>query len=206
MRTRASSPMPADARDVYVVTGGSGFIGTNLIDELEKNHARVINVDVRAPNDLRHRNHWTECDIMDFGKLSSIFVAARPTHVIHLAARTDIDGKALLDYAVNIQGTSNVLNAIKRAGTVNRLIVASTQFVHQFHGQPAHDQDYAPHTVYGQSKVEMEKLTRAAELHCIWTIIRPTNIWGPWHPRYPHEFWRVIAQRKYLHPGRKKVY
>ena len=52
----------------------------------------------------------------------------------------------------------------------------------------------------------MEKLTRAAELHCIWTIIRPTNIWGPWHPRYPHEFWRVIAQRKYLHPGRKKVY
>jgi nucleoside-diphosphate-sugar epimerase len=195
----------SEDRGTYVVTGGSGFIGTNLISELEKTGARIVNLDVEAPNERRHAVHWTQCDVMDFDKLGAIFAEKRPTHLIHLAARTDIDGETLRDYKVNVQGTLNVLNAIKRVGTVKRLIVTSTQFVHQFQGNPKHDEDFAPYTVYGESKVETEKLTRAAGLECIWSIVRPTNIWGPWHPRYPHEFWRVVAERKYLHPGGDKV-
>src|SRR5262249_14088884 len=56
-------------------------------------------------------------------------------------------------------------------------------------------------TVYGQSKGITEQLTREAHLTCTWTIVRPTNIWGPWHQRYQKEFWRVVAKGWYSHPG-----
>jgi nucleoside-diphosphate-sugar epimerase len=35
----------------------------------------------------------------------------------------------------------------------------------------------------------------------VWTLTRPTNIWGPWHPRYPQEFWLVLRKGLYIHPG-----
>jgi len=196
--------MSAGTRRV-LVTGGSGFIGTNLIETLAAEGLRLVNVDADAPRDARQAQHWVRCDILDRAELARIVVAERPTDVVHLAARTDVEGKTLADYRANIEGTANVLDAVARAGSVVRLIVTSTQFVHQFHGTPAGDEDYAPYTVYGQSKVETERLTRAAGLACAWTIVRPTNIWGPWHPRYPHEFWRVLAGGKYAHPGRQPV-
>jgi nucleoside-diphosphate-sugar epimerase len=59
--------------------------------------------------------------------------------------------------------------------------------------------------VYGRSKVITENLTREANLPGTWTIIRPTNIWGPWHMRYRREFWRVVERGWYVHPGRQPV-
>ena len=38
-----------------------------------------------------------------------------------------------------------------------------------------------------------------------WVILRPTNIWGKWHPRYPTEFWKVLNERKYIHPSKHGV-
>jgi nucleoside-diphosphate-sugar epimerase len=70
---------------------------------------------------------------------------------------------------------------------------------------PENDLEFRPHTIYGQSKVLSELAVREAELACIWTIVRPTNIWGPKHPRYPTEFWRVLKQGRYIHPGGRKV-
>jgi nucleoside-diphosphate-sugar epimerase len=50
-----------------------------------------------------------------------------------------------------------------------------------------------------------EQLTREADLPVCWTIIRPTNIWGPWHLRYRREFWRVLQRGLYVHPGHEPV-
>jgi nucleoside-diphosphate-sugar epimerase len=36
-------------------------------------------------------------------------------------------------------------------------------------------------------------------------IIRPTNVWGRWHLRYPYEFWKIVRDGKYFHPGSKVV-
>jgi nucleoside-diphosphate-sugar epimerase len=122
-----------------------------------------------------------------------------------MAARTDTNGDNINDYYANTKGTVNVLEAIKSTLSVERVIITSTQFVHQYKGEPKHDEDYAPHTPYGESKVLTEKFTREADLPCAWTIIRPTNIWGPWHPRYPREFWLVLKKGRYLHPGKQPV-
>ncbi len=188
-----------------LITGGSGFIGTNYVDLLMRQSRDIVNIDTRPPLKDAHRPFWRDADIMDGPAITAIFSDFRPRRVVHLAARTDTDSEILSDYEANMTGTANVLAAIRSAPAVERVVITSTQFVHRPGKLPQHDEDFDPHTVYGQSKVVTERLTRDSGLDCPWTIVRPTNIWGPWHPRYPSEFWRVVAAGRYVHPGRAPV-
>ncbi|MDB5957085.1 NAD(P)-dependent oxidoreductase [Ramlibacter sp.] len=188
-----------------LVTGGSGFIGTHLVEYLLARGHEVLNLDIAAPNLPTHEAAWREVDIMDAPRVLAAFEQFQPEVVVHLAARTDTDSNRLSDYEVNTVGTERILAGIRHVASVKRFVLTSTQFVNQYNGLPKGDQDYAPHTVYGESKVIAEQVTRAANLPCTWVIIRPTNIWGAWHRRYPSEFWAILSRKLYLHPGFKPV-
>ena len=191
--------------DRVLITGGSGFIGTHLIEALLVLGCSIRNLDVQAPKLKEHRHLWSAIDLKCSDRLLSELESFDPNIVVHLAARTDTDGVGIDDYADNIQGTKNVLNAINGRESVDYLVLTSTQFVNQSPEAPMHDQDFAPHTVYGESKVITEVLLRELDGSFNWTIIRPTNVWGAWHPRYAQEFWRVLASGLYLHPSKKDV-
>src|SRR5260221_2686919 len=189
-----------------LVTGGSGFIGTNLTQHLSGIKIDFCNIDLAAPKDESLQEKWIRCDILDYTTLEKHFLAYKPNVIVHLAAETDTDpSKSIDDYRVNVEGTLNVINATKAVGSVKHFVLTSTQFVNQSSKGPTHDEDYDPHTIYGESKIITEHQIRNANLNCTWTIIRPTNIWGPWHLRYPYEFWKILAEEKYFHPGRQKV-
>lgn len=187
-----------------LLTGASSFVGVNLIQTLEDAGIdQIVNLDVMAPLNAAQQRYWQEGDILDLERLKAQFAAFAPTHVIHLAARTDCDENTTVekDYFLNTDGTANVLAAIKATDSIERVIITSTQYVCGPGVLPEHDEHFAPHTVYGQSKVESEKLTREAGLDVCWTLIRPVNLWGPWHQRYKNEFWRVLQRGLYLHPA-----
>jgi nucleoside-diphosphate-sugar epimerase len=187
-----------------LVTGGSGFIGTNLIDGLLNHGHEILNVDVVRPKNADHDSFWIDCDVLDSQKLDKHFSSFKPAWVIHLAATTDADGKTLDHYCVNTQGTTNLLGIIKRNSYVERLILTSSQFVHYGESLPTGDEDYLPFTIYGESKVISEQLTRKAQLDCTWAIIRPTRVWGYWQPGRL-EFYRMLYRGLYIHPGKKPV-
>ncbi|MBI3895974.1 MAG: NAD(P)-dependent oxidoreductase [Acidobacteria bacterium] len=190
-----------------LVTGGSGFIGTTLVDVLLRQGEEICNLDIAEPNEKSHRTFWRQCNILDRDSLQKEFGEFQPVHVIHLAARTDTwPHLRVEDYKVNTEGTANLLEMIQESESVLRFVHTSTQYVLKPGRVPQHDEDYDPHTAYGESKVIAERLLRAANLRCLWTIIRPTNIWGPWHPRYPHEFWHVLSRGLYFHPSGKPVF
>jgi GlcNAc-P-P-Und epimerase len=191
-----------------LITGASGFIGTNLIQAFRQRISEMINVDVVPPMCADHHPFWRKADITDREALSLVFREFRPTHVIHMAARTDCVETTTVEagYRVNTEGTSNVIEAIKNTPGIERIIITSSQFVfNKGTILPQHDEDYHPITVYGQSKVESERITRRAGLPCTWTIVRPSNIWGPWHLRHRREVFSVLRKGTYFHPGKKPV-
>jgi nucleoside-diphosphate-sugar epimerase len=76
-----------------LVTGGSGFIGTNVIDFYLAKDIEVLNIDKEAPRNKHHQHLWKRVDILDMSSLEQTILAFSPTHVFHMAARTDLDEK-----------------------------------------------------------------------------------------------------------------
>jgi nucleoside-diphosphate-sugar epimerase len=186
------------------VTGGSGFIGTCVIERLLSLYpnAEVLNIDRESPKLSMHLRYWHKSDLLDPATFMGAVKKFRPTHAIHMAARTDDSGLTLDDYRVNIEGSANFIKAIIAAGSVERTVYYSTQYVVRAGLLARSEREYRPVNLYGESKKEMEEMIRQnTSLPGIWTIVRPTNIWGPWHPRYAQEFWLVVKKGRYVHPG-----
>lgn len=190
-----------------LLTGGSGFIGTNAMQYFAEHTEAQLNLDLQAPLNGEHTPYWLKANILDLNALTDSFRKFQPEAVIHLAARAECDETTTVEkgYQMNTVGTANVLAAIKATPSVQRVIITSSQFVCGPGYLPKNDEDFSPVTIYGQSKVITEQLTRKAGLACTWTIIRPTNIWGPWHLRYTREFWKIVQRGLYVHPGGKPV-
>lgn len=186
-----------------LITGGSGFIGLNAVERFRRKTEALLNLDRSSPEPRNHLGLWQKADLLDPLNLRQKVHAFRPTHVLHLAARADCDEGTTIEqgYRDNTAGTDNLLRAIESCPSLRRAVITSSQYVCGPGYQPKSDEDYAPATVYGASKVITEKLTRAAKLPFCWTLIRPTNVWGPWHARYEREFWRVARRGWYIHPG-----
>lgn len=144
--------------------------------------------------------------MLDAGAVTRTVVSHQPEVVIHLAARTDLQGRSLDDYAVNVRGVANVMDGIVAAGSVQRSIIASTRLVFDLGHVPRHERDYHASTLYGQSKARAEEIVRDAPPALgIWTIVRPTGIWGPWFGAPFRQLFRMIERGWYVHPGQRTV-
>jgi hypothetical protein len=192
-----------------LITGGSGFIGTNLINfYIKQNSYKIINLDIVPPRDMNHLSFWRRCDINNFTDLKKKYSEFMPDYIFHLAARTDLDGVCLEDYKSNIKGVKNLLEIISLDKKINRVIFASTRLVCKIGYLPKSDIDYLPSTVYGQSKVIGEGLVRKYKnlLPCTSLIVRPTSIWGEWFDVPYKNFFMSIFNRRYFHPTGKSIY
>lgn len=187
-----------------IITGGSGFIGTNLVERFLQKGWDLLNIDVTEPKIPNHTKHWRKVGLLDRKTLIDTFVGYQPDVVLHLAARTDLDETRHVEgYAANIDGVSNVIEAVRRAGSVERSLFFSTRLVCEIGYMPKSDTDYRPTTLYGESKVRGEELVREATgTFGPWVIVRPTSIWGPWFGVPYNNFFKSVARGVYMHPGR----
>lgn len=188
----------ADTR--ILITGGSGFIGTNLVDYYISKGLTVLSFDSKTPKKSEHLPLWKKVDILDKDLLTKEVIGFNPTHVYHLAARTDLDEKKeLAGYAANTEGVSNMIAALSGCTALKRVAFTSSMYVCTPGHDPAHYEDYSPHTVYGRSKVESERIVRQAMSGKYdWFILRPTSIWGPWFGHPYNEFFHHVRRRTYF--------
>jgi nucleoside-diphosphate-sugar epimerase len=194
--------------DKVAVTGGSGFIGTHLVEHLLENRYQVLNIDIQTTDLFDGRDHYEfkQLDIVDFDNLEKVLNEFLPNYIVHLAAETEaLPEYTLDDYPTNIIGSKNVFELAAKLPDLKLLIHTSTQFVNQTDFPIKELKDYKPHDVYGESKVISEKSLFEIGESFDYVIIRPTNIWGPRHKRYPKEFWRVLKEGKYVHPNKRDV-
>jgi nucleoside-diphosphate-sugar epimerase len=185
-----------------LITGGSGFIGTNLVELFLGEGAAVLNLDTRPPRNGAHAPCWRKIDILDAGRLQRAFEDFAPSHLVHMAARTDLAGRSVDDYGANTTGVANIIAAAARQASLRRVLFASSMLVCRVGYRPTGPADYAPSTAYGESKVAGEKLVHGAELRdkC-WALVRPTSIWGPWFAEPYADFFHAVLRRRFVKFG-----
>lgn len=190
----------------YLITGGSGFIGTNLVDEHLNNGDVILSIDLTPPKNNAHLQYFQQVSLLDTDKLTQIVKSFAPTHIYHLGARTDLNGQTLADYRENIEGVQNLIDAANEAQSVKRIVFASSRLVCKIGYQPVSYLDYCPTTAYGQSKVVGENIVNALTgEQWSWCIFRPTSIWGPWFDVPYRNFFDTVRKGVYLHPKNVKV-
>jgi len=186
-----------------LVTGGSGFIGTNLVGHLLGKGMVVLSIDIKEPQNTAHSSVFESVDVREAKALARVFKEFAPTHVVHLAAKTDFNGTSLNDYDVNFLGVQCLIDGLTGCESVERCLFMSSKLVCRTGYQPRSWEDYNPDTVYGQSKADGEKIIRSSrKLKCEWLIGRATSIWGPWFGIPYKPFFLTVAKGRYFHPGR----
>jgi UDP-glucose 4-epimerase len=176
-----------------VVTGGAGFIGSNLVDGLVARGDRVTVIDNLSTGKRENLDsaiaagaRLVQADVRDAETVTATIAAAAPEVVFHLAAQIDVRVSVLdpaADAAVNVLGALAVLEAARAAG-VRRLVNTSTG------GGLYGDADVLPtpedHPIralapYGQSKRSAEGYFELyARLHGLSTVsLRYGNVYGP---------------------------
>ena len=110
------------------VTGGSGFIGSHVVDRLMAAGHHVTVLDVRPPH--RPDVAFTQTDIGDIDRLTELFHGVDV--VFHLAGVSNINdayARPVDTIRINVEGTANIWEASRRAG-VGRAVLASTVWVY----------------------------------------------------------------------------
>ena len=188
-----------------MVTGGSGFIGTNLVERYRTDADAVLSLDPRQPQNPDHQSVWRPVDPLDGEASSGSSPSSSPTHVLHFGARTDLEGGRLLDYDANIRGVIARDRGVRATPSVDRVIFASSRMVCRIDHRPNGPADYSPPNPYGESKMVGELLVRQAGLHLPCTIVRPTSIWGPWFDVPYKTFFLSVARGRYVNVRRQVV-
>ena len=190
-----------------LVTGSDGLIGRWVSDLLLSHGHDVVAIDKRDLVPERPGFRKYVLNILDADTLSAVVEREQPEAVVHLAARTDLNGRTLADYDDNTVGVENVCEAIRAAGSVRRAVFTSSQLVCRVGYTPTSDTDYCPSTPYGESKVRTEQIVRERDGGgATWCITRPTTVWGPYMKPHYQRLLRHIQRGTYFHAGRGALY
>ena len=154
-----------------VITGSKGFIGSYLVNTLKKEYSNIIGWD-------KEKN--SPYDLFDIDSLKGLIEGA--DIVIHLAGLNRAEDNELL--MVNVLGTLNILEAIRRYSKNTKIIFSSSFQVYQPTNKPIpinEDQNLKPESVYGYTKKLSEDLIKNySDFYGIKSIIlRFSNVYGP---------------------------
>ncbi len=175
-----------------IVTGGSGFIGSNVVDGLLARGDEVTVLDDLSTGRRENLDgalaagaELVELDVRDQAAVIELAERVRPDAIFHLAAQIDVRKSAAdpaLDAQINVGGTIAVLEAARRTGA--RVVNSSTGGAVYGEGRtiPApEDHPVAPEAPYGQSKFAAEGYCELfGRLHDVSAVsLRYGNVYGP---------------------------
>jgi UDP-glucose 4-epimerase len=173
----------------YLVTGGSGYIGSRLLARLterdETTHLTVA--DVRPPRVFGPKVGFEEVDVRDRARVARLLEHERPDVLVHLAFVVNPIHDEYAMYEIDVGGTQNVLEAASAAATEHVLVASSATAYGAFPDNPVpltedHPVRGMPDFEYARDKAESDRLCQLwACRHPgrVMTIVRPSIVFGP---------------------------
>lgn len=183
------------------VIGGSGFVGTRLIDILKEEN-EIINIDKQ--NSHFHNDITIISNVLD---VQSIEKQLEGISIVVLLAAEHRDDVSPIQkyYDVNVQGAKNVLQAMDTQ-CIKRIIFTSSVAVYGLNKKNPDEQHPAdPFNHYGKSKWQAEEVLRewqAADNDRNLTIIRPTVIFGERNRGNVYNLLKQISGGRFLMVGK----
>ena len=155
-------------KERVVVFGGSGFIGSYVVEEFLKNNYEVISADLK-PSKYIDSKYFRECNILDAKVVNDLVEEA--DIVINFAGFANLDdaiANPIKAIELNVMGNLNILEAC-RANSIKRFVYASSAYAMSDKG-----------SFYGISKLTSEKLTEEyyKKFGLKFTIIRYGSVYG----------------------------
>lgn len=170
-----------------LVTGGAGFIGSHITEQLLDEGHRVVVVDNLATGrreNLHPNIVFYEADITD-RRLHDVFERERPDCVVHEAAQVSVQRSVrdpVEDARINILGTVNLLDCC-RACDVRKFVFASSCAIYGNTSvlQIAETEAAQPQSPYGAAKLTSERYIQLYhQLYGIqYCVLRYSNVYGP---------------------------
>jgi nucleoside-diphosphate-sugar epimerase len=163
-----------------LVTGAGGFTGHHLLENLRERGCETAALGIEEATGNHERALAAALDETD--RITDWLRAVRPTHIIHLAALSNVVGEALPFYAVNVLGTESLLTAIDRAGLSPECVViaSSANIYGNVEGAPIVEENPPrPLNHYALSKAAMELMLIKWRTLLPITVTRPFNYTGP---------------------------
>jgi len=189
-----------------LITGGSGFVGSNLINVLSNSNS-ILNIDKKESK--WHKSISKILNINDEQNLNKIQFQA--DMIIHLAAehRDDVKPKSLYQ-EVNVEGTKNIIKFAENRD-INSIIFFSSVAVYGFAKRGTDENGKInPFNDYGSTKwlaeVELNKWYEKNPEKRRLIIIRPTVIFGPRNRGNFYNLINQVASSKFVMVGRGKNY
>ena len=176
--------MKTDNKQYILITGGVGFIGSHIVDELIYSNYNIIIVDNLSNSTRENINKnavFYKIDIKDNKKLEAIFLKYKIIVIIHLAAQISSDYSMKFpveDAKENIIASINIINIAKKY-KVKKIFVSSSAAVYgDSKFIPINENcSTSPISNYGISKLSMEKYIQTSGIDYI--IFRLSNVYGP---------------------------
>jgi dTDP-glucose 4,6-dehydratase len=194
----------SDLSGTILVTGGMGFIGSNFVRYLLREHpaARVVNLDKvtyagnpRNLEDVAEDSRYTfvRADVCDATAVREAVTAYRTDRIVHFAAETHVDRSILEsgDFVrTNVEGTRVLLDAA-RSASVRSFLHVSTDEVYgslEDSGAFTEESPLQPNSPYAASKTGADVLARAYHVTYGLPVIitRTCNNYGPY--QFPEKF------------------
>jgi UDP-glucose 4-epimerase len=174
----------------YLITGGSGYIGSRLVELLARREdtEKIVIADVVPPRGgYRPKTEFERVDVRDRGAVHGALQRANPDVLVHLAFILNPSHDEGFMYEVDVNGTHNVLEAAAAAGTEHVLVTSSSSAYGAFPDNPVpieedHPVRGVPEFEYARDKAEADRLCQLWALRHpdrTMTIVRPCIVFGP---------------------------
>ena len=169
-----------------LITGGAGYIGSHIVEQLIKNHETVIILDNLVTGYKRLINKkakFIKADINNKSKITKIIRDHNISSIIHLAAYLNVseaETNKQKYYKNNITGTKNLLDACKNSNIKNIIFSSSCSVYGNVNGSVSENRKLNPQGYYGYTKFKGETLIKKLSLkyNFNYGILRYFNVAG----------------------------